>query len=86
LSAFLPRVLGAPDWAHTLLVVSFDEGSTNLNGGGRVFTLVARAGLSGFVSSAVHNHYGLLRTIEDIFGLPCLGAACSATPLSEFLP
>jgi hypothetical protein len=86
LSAFLPSVFAAADWAHTLLVVTFDEGSTNTNGGGRVFTLVARAGLSGVVSTARHDHYGLLRTIEDVFGLPCLGAACSAAPLAEFLP
>jgi phosphatidylinositol-3-phosphatase len=86
LRAFLPNVFGAPDWAHTLLVVSFDEGSTNTNGGGRVFTMVARYGLAGLVSSTAHNHYGLLRTVEDIFGLPCLNVSCGASPLSEFLP
>lgn len=86
LKAFLPSVLNSADWAHTLLVVSFDEGSTNTNGGGHIFTMVARAGLSHFTSSTVHNHYGLLRTIENINGLPCLGASCSATPLTEFLP
>ena len=86
LSAFLPQVLNSPDWAHTLLIVSFDEGTSDANGGGQVFTMVARAGLSGFTSSTRHDHYGLLRTIEDLFGLPCLEAACSAQPLSEFLP
>jgi phosphatidylinositol-3-phosphatase len=86
LKAFLPQVLTSPDWAHTLLLVTFDEGSTDAHGGGRIFTLVARAGLAGVVSTTLHDHYGLLRTIEDIFGLPCLGAACSATPLAEFLP
>jgi phospholipase C len=86
LRAFLPRVFASPAWARTLLVVSFDEGSTNVSGGGRVFTMVARQGLAGVVSTTLHDHYGLLRTIEDIFGLPCLGAACGATPLTEFLP
>jgi phospholipase C len=86
LRAFLPGVLAAPEWPHTLLVVSFDEGATSVNGGGRVFTMVARQGLSGVRSSTVHDHYGLLRTIEDIFGLPCLNASCGATPLDEFLP
>lgn len=85
LRAFLPQVFSAPDWAHTLLVVSFDEGTLDAHGGGQIFTMVARQGLSGFRSSTLHDHYGLLRTIEDIFGLPCLGAACSATPLTEFL-
>ncbi len=86
LQAFLPQVFDAPDWAHTLLVVSFDEGTSDTLGGGRVFTMVARQGLAHFTSSTVHDHYGLLRTIEDILGLPCLGAACGATPLDEFLP
>jgi phospholipase C len=86
LQAFLPKVFAAPDWAHTLLVVSFDEGTTDVNGGGRVFTMIARQGLAGLTSTTAHDHYGLLRTVEDIFGLPCLGASCSATPLDEFLP
>jgi hypothetical protein len=86
LRGFLPEVFNAPDWAHTLLVVSFDEGTSNARGGGQIFTMVARQGLSGFTSSTVHDHYGLLRTTEDIFGLPCLRASCAATPLTEFLP
>jgi hypothetical protein len=86
LRALLPTVFGAPEWAHTLLVVSFDEGATNANGGGRVFTMVARQGLAGVTSSTPHDHYGLLRTIQDIFGLPCLAASCGAAPLDEFLP
>ena len=86
LRAFLPQVFAAPDWPHSLLVVTFDEGTTDVGGGGRVFTLVARQGLSGVVSTTPHDHYGLLRTVEDVFGLPCLGAACNATPLDEFLP
>ena len=85
LRAFLPQVLAAPNWPHTLLVVSFDEGTTDVGGGGRVFTLVARQGLSGLVSTIPHDHYGLLRTVEDVLGLPSLGAACNATPLDEFL-
>ena len=86
LRAFLPSVLDGPDWSHTLLVVSFDEGKSDMYGGGHVFTLVAREGLSGFTSSTMHTHYGVLRTIEDLLGLPCLANSCSAAPLSEFLP
>ena len=86
LQAFLPSVFNSSDWAHTLLIVTFDEGSSNTNGGGNVFTMVARQGLSAVTSLTPHSHYGVLRTIEDIYGLPCLGSACGATPLSEFLP
>ncbi len=86
LKGFVPKVTGAADWAHTLLVISFDEGSTSTNGGGRIFTTVMRPGLSGVVSTITHNHYSLLRTIENLNGLPCLANACSANSLSEFLP
>jgi hypothetical protein len=86
LKGFLPSVFNAPDFAHTALFVSWDEGSTNTNGGGHITMLVARPGLSGFASAAVHNHYGMLRTVEDIFGLGCLANSCTAAPLSEFMP
>jgi phosphatidylinositol-3-phosphatase len=84
LTEFLPQVTGASDWAHTLLIVTFDEGSTSTNGGGRIFFAAIRPGLSGVVSTTPHTHYSLLRTIEDLNGLPCLGSACSANTLSEF--
>lgn len=86
LQAFLPQVFNSSDWAHTLLIVTFDEGTTSVNGGGNIFMLVARPGLAGVTSATTHNHYGVLRTIENVLGLPCLGNACSAAPLSEFLP
>ena len=86
LKGFVPEVTGASTWAHTLLVISFDEGSTGTNGGGRIFTVVMRPGLSGVVSSTAHTHYSLLRTIEELNGLPCLANACKANDLGEFLP
>jgi hypothetical protein len=86
LQAFLPSVFNSPDWAHTLLIVTFDEGSTDKNGGGNIFMMIARSGLSHVTSSTQHNHYGVLHTIENTFGLSCLGSACRAAPLSEFLP
>ena len=86
LKGFLPKVFADSNWSHTLLVVSFDEGSTSTGGGGRVYTMVARQGLSHFTSATAHNHYGMTRTIENIFGLGCLANSCNASPLSEFLP
>jgi hypothetical protein len=86
LAAFLPSVFNSPDWAHTLLIVTFDEGTTSVNGGGNIFTMIARPFMGHVVSSTFHMHYGMLRTVEDALGLPCLGAACSAVPFSEFLP
>ena len=54
-----------------LFVVTFDEGS--LFGGNRVLTLISGNGVSpGTTSNARYNHYSLLRTIEDEFGLGTL--------------
>ena len=81
-----PEVTSSAQWPSTLLIVSFDEGTTNTNGGGHIYTMVARAGMAHTVSSTFHNHYSVTRTVEDLFGLPCLANACSAAPLSEFYP
>lgn len=86
LAGFLPKVFTSADWPSTLLIVSFDEGSTSTNGGGHVYTLVARQGMPHLVSATFHNHYGMTRTVENVYGLPCLVSSCPATPLSEFLP
>ena len=75
-----------------LLVVLWDEddGSGGLLGdtddpiGIFVMSPYARSG--GYVSSVMGNHYSLLATIEDGLGLPRLGSAAAATPLSDYFP
>ena len=48
-------------------------------------TLVASVDVpAGFRSDEPHDHYGVLRTIEDAWGLDCLASACDARPLDEF--
>ncbi len=45
-------------------------------GGGRIGTVLLSPLIRpGTVSTVAYNHYSLLRTIEDIFGLPHLGDA-----------
>lgn len=69
---------------HGLVVVTFDEAdSSDVRGccgnsrGGRIATWVLGAGVAvGGQSATPYNHYSLLRTIEDTFGLPCLRHAC----------
>lgn len=85
LRAFLPQVFNSSDWPSTLLIVSFDEGSSDVNGGGRIFTMVARAGMGHVVSNIQHDHYSVTRMVEDLFGLSCLANACKANTLDEFL-
>ena len=63
-------------------MITFDEGGVR----NEVATLVIRPGMpAGQRSSVAHDHYGLLRTIEDRFGLPCLAHSCQAAPLAELL-
>jgi hypothetical protein len=95
LQAHVPAILASPQYqADGMLVITFDEsdfgdlrgccGGTN---GGRMYTLV----LSPFVaqpgreSTTPYSHYSLLRTVEDMFGLPCLRHACDAAsvPLGD---
>jgi acid phosphatase len=63
-----------------LLIVTFDE-----NAGGSVKsipTIIVGANVRPGVYSERLNHYKLLRTIEDIYGLPALGRAKATSPLS----
>ena len=69
-----------------LVVFTFDEaeggdqrGCCDNSRGGRIATWLVGTGIIPGVHSAVpYNHYSLLRTIEDSFGLPCLRHACDA--------
>ena len=72
------------------LVLTWDEGDSDkgccggLASGGRIATVVAGPTvLRGARLRMPYNHYSTLRTIEDAFGLPRLGAAASPaiTPL-----
>jgi hypothetical protein len=85
LRTFVPRITSSPAFAGSVLFITTDEGTTNANGGGQVATVVVSPlGKSGFSSAVRHDHYSLLKTIEDSWGLPCLGHACSATAMAEF--
>ena len=68
---------------RTAIFVTFDEGASNVRGGGHIPTLVV--GTAVRRKSAyrpVTNHYGLLRTIEDAWQLPRLGRSARARPLT----
>ena len=86
LQAFIPLVTASPDWAHTLLIISFDEGRTTVNGGGRIYAAATATWLTSASVPATYNHFSLLRTIEEIFGVPYLGSAATATTITELLP
>ena len=67
----------------TAKLITWDEGSTNEGGGGHV-ALVAVSPLArpGERANDAANHYSLLRTVEDAWGLGCLAESCSAKNLA----
>ena len=80
---FIPPLLTVKDAA---VFIVFDEGTTDLGGGGNVPLIVAGTAVRRHtVFTAATSHYGLLRTIESALGLPFLGHARSATPLTGIL-
>lgn len=90
LAANVPQILESNAYRHHgALIITFDEseggdtrgccGSTS--GGGKIFTTVLSPAVAnpGTHSTVPYNHYSVLRTVEDTFGLDCLGHACDAT-------
>jgi hypothetical protein len=68
---------------HTAVFIVFDEGTSNIGGGGVVPMIAAGTAVrphSRYTQTT--NHYGLLRTIEDALGVPPLGAAARARPIT----
>jgi hypothetical protein len=62
----------SPAWRQNArLVVTFDEGS----GDNRVFTVVTGSRVPAGRDATPYTHYSLLRSIEELFGLPALGHA-----------
>ncbi len=71
----MPHIIASPAFANSVLFITADEGS----GDNQVATVVISPLVkAGFSSTVRHDHYSLLRTIEDAWGLGCMGLACSA--------
>jgi phospholipase C len=86
LKGFFGGIVKSPEFASSLVVITFDEGTDSAGGGGRVATVLVGPGVrSGYRSAIAYDHYSLLRTIENLWGLGCLNRSCSANDLGEFL-
>jgi hypothetical protein len=83
LSGLVPRLLRELG-PHGFLVLTWDEGSSDAGccvdaHGGRIATIVAGPDVRRHARrSRPVDHYGVLRTIENAFGLPPLGGAARA--------
>ncbi|HEY8630006.1 MAG TPA: alkaline phosphatase family protein [Gaiellaceae bacterium] len=68
---------------NTVVFVVFDEGRTSIGGGGHTAALaLGRAVRPGSRSTRVTSHYGILRTIEQAWGLPLLGHSAHVAPIT----
>jgi hypothetical protein len=84
LASLVPRILASAAWRRDgLLLITWDED----DGGGdnRVPALVIAPRLARHVTNQPADHYSLLATMEDRLGVPRLGRARQATPLTDLL-
>ena len=79
LAGYLPPLLRTPS---TAVFVVFDEGTSNLRGGGRVFAFVAGTAVRRHTRYTLPtDHYGLLRTAEDALDVRPLGLSAAQPPI-----
>ena len=73
-------------WAgghHSLLIITWDEDEGGTPAGGHIPTmLVGGPVAAGSRYGGRVDHYGLLRTTEEAYGLPALGTAGSRQPVT----
>lgn len=88
LKTWADRIMTSSVWKPgAALIVTFDEGEDAQGGGGRVATLILTPdGKAGVTSDQPYNHYSLLRSLEDHFGLPPLREAAHAAPMNDVWP
>jgi len=83
LKVFVPQITESAAFTDSVIFITWDEGSTSINGGGRIATLAISPGMTpGSRYSASASHYSLLRTIELAWNLPLLGEAATASTIA----
>ena len=71
-------------WAtnnNSVLIVTWDEDDESQNN--QVPTIFVGAGIKPGQYPETINHYNVLRTIENLYGLPALGNAANAVPITD---
>jgi hypothetical protein len=80
---FLPPLLRSPRLARSVVFVVFDEPRRSQPGTDLVPALALGDTVKpGSEYSRRTSHYGLLRTVEDAWGLPRLGQSKTAAPIT----
>lgn len=76
---------GYAEWARThnsLLIVSFDESESNRDRDNHIATLAVGQRVPVGPITQHTDHYGLLRTLENLYGLPLLGHSAQAEAIA----
>lgn len=84
-AGLVSQITGATFWSagNNAIVFVWDEGSTNIGGGGHVAAIVITStGPRALKDNTAYTHYGLLATVEDALGVGCLQNSCTATPMA----
>jgi hypothetical protein len=71
-------------WAPTHnseLVVTWDEDDNSANN--QIPTVIVGANVKPGTYSETINHYSVLRTLEDFYGLPYAGSSATAAPITD---
>jgi acid phosphatase len=82
LKGFLRPLLKSPWLASSVVFVVFDEPASAAASGRVPALALGPLVLAGSVDADRTSHYGLLRTIEDAWGLPRLGHSAGAHPVT----
>src|SRR5215468_1543203 len=95
LGQVVSQITNAPFWAagNNAIVVTFDEGDDSAGccdanpGAGQVATIVITShGPRGVTDAAPANHYSLLASIQQTFGLGCLQSTCDTANVQPITP
>lgn len=76
------ELTGASFWSqgHNAIVIVWDEGTSNIGGGGHVPAIVITSdGPRALKDAGAYDHYGLLGSIQAALGVGCLQNTCAAT-------
>ena len=82
LSSYVPALMATAQYqaGNTAIFITWDE-DENSGGSNKVPTIVVSPYTGAVKVSTSYSHYSLLRTAEDLLGLPALGGAVTASPM-----
>jgi len=84
LAEMVPRITASKAWQQGgVLFITWDEDDGSASN--QVATLVVAPGIGQHRTARAYDHYSLLATVEDLLGLPRLGNAAQAEPMTDLL-